>query len=106
MAHLQTVGTPPTASRIRRLQPALLGIPALILLLIVAISYREWLQYHTVNAAARDTREILRTIDHIRSAALDAEAGRRGFLLTGEAASLEPCRRAEASLPARFARLQ
>lgn len=98
------MGTPEIVSP--RPQLALLGIPALVLLLIVAISYREWRQYHAINAAARDTREILRAIDHIRSAALDAEAAQRGFLLTGEAAYLESFRLAEAALPARFARLQ
>jgi CHASE3 domain sensor protein len=61
---------------------ALLGIAALILLVIVGFSYREWKQYSRANAAAAETREILDSVDRLLSSMIDAEAGQRGFLLT------------------------
>jgi CHASE3 domain sensor protein len=71
-------------------------------LIIVGFSYREWLQYHRINTAAAETREIIDTFDRIRSGMLSAETSQRGFLLTGEAKYLEPYNRALRDVPARW----
>jgi signal transduction histidine kinase len=84
---------------VSRLQRPALGIAALLLLCIVGVSYHEWAEYHTINAAAQSTREIVEGVDRVRSGVLDAEASERGFLLTGDPAYLEPYRRALVRVP-------
>jgi signal transduction histidine kinase len=73
---------------------------------IVGVSYREWSQYHAINRAAQQTREIVETVDRIRSGVLDAETSERGFLLTGAANYLDPYRRSSESVPADLAKLE
>jgi PAS domain S-box-containing protein len=82
-----------------------LGLAALLLLTIVGLSHSEWLQYHRVNVAAAKTRDIIDTIDHIRSGMLNAETAERGFLLTGEDRYLAPYLRARQNVPGRLALL-
>lgn len=86
-------------------RPAL-GIAALLLLIIVGLSYHEWSQYHQINTAAQRTRDILESIDRIRSEVFDAEASQRGFLLTGASNYLEPYHRARRRVPEDLAKLQ
>ena len=89
-----------------RMKQISLGIAAVILLIIVGLSHREWLQYHRINAAAAETRDVVDTIDRIRSGMLAAETSERGFLLTGEERYLDPYYRVGQSMPGRLAQLK
>jgi signal transduction histidine kinase len=72
----------------------------------VGLSYREWTQYHAINTAAQQTRDVLETVDSIRSYVLDAETSQRGFLLTGDPTYLEPYNRALQKTPAELVKLE
>jgi PAS domain S-box-containing protein len=90
----------------RGLKSPTLGIAALVLMLIVGLSYREWRQYSRSNADAAETREIVAACDRVLSSVIDAETGQRGFLLTGETRYLEPYNRAVQTLPNEIAGLK
>jgi PAS domain S-box-containing protein len=67
-----------------------LGIAAVVLLVIVGLSYREWRQYAAANVEAARARETIDTVNRLLLSLIDAETGQRGFLLTGETRYLEP----------------
>jgi len=52
------------------------------------------------------TFEITEAIDRVRTLAQDVEVGQRGFLLSGDAAFLEPYEKGRAALPRSLARLR
>lgn len=83
----------------RRLNRALLGVAALLLMAIVALSYREWGQFKRANLDAAQTREVVDSIDQLLSSVTDAETGQRGFLLTGEDRYLQPYNQALQVIP-------
>ena len=84
---------------------AMFAIAALVLMVMVAMSYREWKQYSRANADAARTREIVDSIDDLLSSLIDAESGQRGFLLTGEERYLEPYNQALQALPEQLSHL-
>lgn len=88
-----------TLSTGTRSNTAMFGIAALILLAIGAFSYRESRQYHQANAEATLSREIVGSVDALLSNLVDAEAGQRGFLLTGDNRYLDPYNRAVQAIP-------
>src|SRR5438128_1392340 len=102
-SYMSTKGS--RSGRLRR-NNAALGIAALILLVIVGFSYREWMHYSQANADAAATREILDSVDRLLSSMIDAETGQRGFVLTGESRYLEPYNQAIQAIPVEFANLQ
>ncbi len=53
-------------------------------------AYSNLRTMHEDEAQIRSTHEVLTTLDGLLTATLDAETGQRGYLLTGEAAYLEP----------------
>jgi len=83
----------------RRLNRALFGVAALVLMAVVALSYREWQQFKRVNVDAAQTREVVDSIDQLLSSVTDAETGQRGFLLTGEDRYLHPYNQALQVIP-------
>src|SRR5207244_7928688 len=88
-----------------RLNTAMLGLAALILLAIVGLSYRQWRQYSAANADAARSTEIREAAGEVLSSLLDGETGQRGFLLTGEDRYLEPYNRAVQTVPGSLATL-
>jgi methyl-accepting chemotaxis protein len=82
-----------------------LGIAAVILLVIVGLSYRQWKQYTVANVQAAQTREVIQSVDKLLLSLVDAETGQRGFLLTGENRYLEPYNQAIQTIPAELAKL-
>lgn len=84
----------------------MLGIAALVLMVLVSLSYRQWDAYQRANAGAERSREILTDIDSVLTTVVDAETGQRGFLLTGEDRYLEPYNRALQELPRDLATLR
>jgi CHASE3 domain sensor protein len=76
-----------------------LGIVAVILLVIVAISYRQWRQYTAANQEASETRQIIDSVDRVLLAVVDAETGERGYLITGDDRYLEPYNQAVQAIP-------
>jgi CHASE3 domain sensor protein len=87
------------------LNAAMFAIAALVLMVMVSMSYREWRQYSRANADAARTREIVDSVDILLSSVIDAESGQRGFLLTGDDSYLEPYNRAVQALPGQIAHL-
>ncbi len=83
----------------RRLNRSLFGIAALVLMGVVALSYREWQQFERANVDAAQTRDVVDSIDQLLSSVIDAEAGQRGFLLTGENRYLQPYNQALQVIP-------
>jgi CHASE3 domain sensor protein len=67
-----------------RLNTATLGVAALVLLVIVGLSFREWQQYSRANAEAAEITFTVDSVDRLLSEVTDAETSQRGFLLTGE----------------------
>ncbi|HEV2133022.1 MAG TPA: CHASE3 domain-containing protein [Terracidiphilus sp.] len=93
-------------SRRRRSNTAVLGIASLILVVLVAISYRQWEQYRRASMEAERSREILTALSSVQADLADAESGQRGFLLTGENRYLEPYDGALQALPDDLASLK
>jgi PAS domain S-box-containing protein len=88
---------------------AMLGLAALVLMLMVGVSYREWGYYLEADGnAARigQIREVSDSVDTFLASVRDAESSQRGFLLTGEARYLEPYNQAAQAVPRNFARLK
>jgi methyl-accepting chemotaxis protein len=83
----------------------LLAISAVILLVIVGLSYNQWRQYAVANAEARRARDVTQSVERLFLTLVDAETGQRGFLLTGEDRYLEPYSRAIQSIPVELSQL-
>lgn len=77
----------------------MLGIASLILLVLVALSYRQWNQYSRANAETQSSRQTVTAIDNVLTTLVDAETGQRGFLLTGDDRYLQPYNQALKDLP-------
>lgn len=88
-----------------RLNMTMLAIAAVILVAIVGLSYREWMQYRRATGDANRTRDVQDSVGRLVSLLLDAESGQRGFVLTGQARYLEPYNKAIAAIPAELAKL-
>ena len=84
---------------------ALLGISALVLVVIVGFSYRQWQQYRQSNADAFASERVQDAIEGLLSGMLDAETGQRGFLITGADRYLEPYQRAARTIPGAVANI-
>src|SRR5579862_5295636 len=79
---------------------ALLGIAALVLIVVVWLSYRELRRYRRADANAAQTRAILDSADRLLATLIDAQAGQRGFLLTGEERYFERYNQSVQEVPA------
>lgn len=90
----------------QRLSRGVLGVATLVLMGLVGVSYHEWRQYSHANADAALAREIVDSVDTLLASLTDAEAGQRGFLLTGEDGYLEPYNRAVQAIPGNLAQLK
>ena len=77
----------------------MLGVAALVLSAVVALSYRQWEQFRRANVQAAQTRDVIDSIDQLLSSVTDAETGQRGYLLTGEDRYLEPYNQALQVIP-------
>lgn len=82
----------------RPLSKAKLGAAALILMVIVGLTYRDWNHHRIANAETARSRAIVAGCDRVLFSLVDAETGQRGYLLTGENSYLEPYGRAVQAL--------
>ena len=82
-----------------------LGMGVAIVLVTAGFSYRKWSYYAVANAEARETREIIRSVDRLLLSLVKAESGQRSFLLSGEDRYLERYNRAIQSIPLELAQL-
>src|SRR5438067_1572133 len=72
--------------------PLLVAIFLVIFLVLMdaQISYRNIRQLYKESGMVTHTYEVLGTLNNILSLSTDAEAGQRGYVITGEAAYLQP----------------
>jgi PAS domain S-box-containing protein len=87
------------------LRKAVFAVAALIVLGMVAISYRQWKQYSNANNEAAASADIDNSVDALISSLLDAETGQRGYLLTGQSQYLDPYNQAIGTVPGEVAHL-
>jgi PAS domain S-box-containing protein len=88
-----------------RLQTAMLGAAVLILSTMVGLAYLEWKEYRSARATGLRVLAVQNSVESLVSTLLEAEAGQRGFLITGDDHFLEPHLRAVRSAPAELNRL-
>uniref|UniRef100_Q02D29 histidine kinase n=1 Tax=Solibacter usitatus (strain Ellin6076) TaxID=234267 RepID=Q02D29_SOLUE len=81
-------------------------ISALVLVVIIGFSYRQWQQYRQSNQSAVESERVQDEVNGLLAAMLDAETGQRGYLVTGQERYLEPYRRATQAIPGRLANLE
>lgn len=93
-------------ARFRRFDRNFLAIAGLILVAIIATSYRQWRDYNRANTAAAFTQRVTDSVDTLLSTLLDAETGQRGFLLTGEPRFLAAYNQAIPAVPSQLAALR
>jgi PAS domain S-box-containing protein len=89
-----------------RLNTVMLAVVAVVLIMIVALSYWEWSQYRRGRAEYLNSQEIQQSSNNLLLDLVDAETGQRGFLLTGQERYLEPYNRAIREIPADLANLK
>ena len=90
-----------TSLKIRREAERLSLLIALVLVLVSAVlTYRAWAAFERNRQEAQLTRQVVDGTTALLSSLKDAEAGQRGFLLTGSDLYLEPYRHALAEIPA------
>jgi PAS domain S-box-containing protein len=90
----------------RRLSVLGFALSCAILALIGGSSYHRLAQLREASRAVEHTHEVRSELERVLSLLSDAEAGQRGFLLTGVVTYLEPYKAALASLSARLDRLR
>jgi PAS domain S-box-containing protein len=98
------VKTPRISSTLRSV--ALLVLALLLVAAAGALSYRSSVDVANATVQGARTQQIAQQARLLLVLVTDAETGQRGYLLTGEAAYLEPYQRAVAALPAALARFQ
>lgn len=76
-----------------------LGLAIAVLLVESGLFYSIWMTNAASNRAAVHTHQVSETIDASFEALLEAEAGQRGYLLTGRAEYLEPYQKALRTIP-------
>src|SRR4051812_1056734 len=79
-----------SVSRNAPLNTARIGLAALVLLVMMGFSFRQWQQYSRANAEAAQITLAVESVDQMLSSLTDAETSQRGFLLTGEDRYLKP----------------
>ena len=81
-------------------------------LIVLALILLAWIYYTNTRGLLETTQQVEHTwevtteLEATLSGLKDAEAGQRGYLLTGEAAYLEPYRNAIPAIPRHLDRLQ
>lgn len=88
-----------------------LTIGAILLLVVMAIFAlvvvsRELDEARESHAATERTREVLRAVNRVLSALIDAETAERGFVISGEEAFLQPYHEARKTLSSDLERLR
>ena len=83
-----------------------LGSALLALLLILAICAYSWIQVARANRQVVESQQALMDISSLRTMALDAETGQRGFLITDDVNYLEPYTQSEATIPKQLDKLR
>src|ERR1700683_326695 len=79
---------------------------ALLLVLFTAVlTFRAWAAFERNREEAQITRQVVDGTTALLASLRDAEAGQRGFLLTGSDRYLGPYRQALAGIPANLAAL-
>jgi signal transduction histidine kinase len=82
------------------------ALSCVILVFVGATSYNRLAELRDATRAVEHTHEVRIELERLLSLLTDAEAGQRGFLLTGAVSYLEASYAALASLPARLERIR
>ncbi len=69
--------------RIRRPDRWYLAGALLILLVVSAVSYQDWVTFQRSAPQVQHGRAVLQQIEQVLAHTTDAETGQRGFVLTG-----------------------
>ena len=77
----------------------------LVMLVLLAITYRNLMGYVRQNQEILHSHLVLRDLDEVLSIVKDAETGTRGYMLSNDSAYLEPYRTATATLAPHLAEL-
>ncbi len=91
---------------INRADPIILAVLVAALLLLAGTTWDQLRQVRATRARLRDAGAIIGTLTDVDLAMRDAEAGQRGFLLTGRDAELAPYLAAARQVPVLLAQLQ
>lgn len=70
-----------------------------IVLVIVVLFYADWRAFQNASRKVDETRQLQQQTDTLLSSITDAEAGQRGYLLTGDPKYLAPYDKAIADIP-------
>lgn len=77
----------------------------LVMLVLLAITYRNLMGYVRQNQEILHSHKVLRDLDEVLSIVKDAETGTRGFMLSNDTTYLEPYKSAKATLSPHLAEL-
>ena len=83
-----------------------LGLALFALLLILMLCFFSWQQVVQVNRDISASQQALVDISQVRTLAVDAETGQRGFLITDDISYLEPYSKAIEALPGQLKKLR
>ena len=81
------------------------ALTGLLLAAVLVVALNTWLAFRSIDVLVQSefwvqhTLEVINQVERIMSSAKDAETGNRGFLITGDAAYLEPYTVAVRDLP-------
>ncbi len=92
--------------RIRRPDRWYLAGALLILLVVSAVSYQEWVAFQQSAPQVQHGRLVLQQIEQVLSSTKDAEAGQRGFVLTGDPQYRQVYDQAITALPSELSNLR
>jgi PAS domain S-box-containing protein len=92
--------------RIRRPDRWYLAGALLILLIVSFISYQDWVAFQRSAPQVQHGRVLLQQVEQVLSYTKDAEAGQRGYVLTGESQYLDGYNAALNALPSELQKLR
>lgn len=78
----------------------------MILLAVTSLSYQDWTAFQRSAPQVQHSRQMLQQVEDVMSSIRDAEAGQRGFLLTGNPEYLDAYHVAVAALPSELSALR
>ncbi len=90
----------------RRLESWFLAAAFLILVVTSYSAWQNWQEFAAIRNRARAERDTIDQLEDILVSVREAEAGQRGFLLTGEDPYLEPFKHAATNLPGQISKIR
>jgi len=86
-------------------RPSRLLIPSLLILAAIVVAFNAWFGFRAIRSLhdseywVAHTWQVINQVESIMSSAIDAEAGSRGYLITGDESYLAPFTTARKELP-------